>query len=177
MENIIEWISTTPPQVTAHALSNSMTKEKQAVKASRSKRNNRPLTLSLLDSSIEAPAASVIVPAGTYIIGDPCYTIQDVESEWMDALESSNYFSNPIGICRSQNVYGFHTFRGDGLYLGNDGFTYCVDSGIIGLVPVEFGTHAVARGLCKIAVFHTNTRCTSSNGVLKFGRTSINTRK
>ena len=37
----------------------------------------------------------VEVPAGRYILGDPCYAVPD--SEWMELLESCNYFENPIG--------------------------------------------------------------------------------
>ena len=40
----------------------------------------------------------VEVPAGKYILGDPCYAVPD--SEWMELLESCEFFNSPIGTIR-----------------------------------------------------------------------------
>jgi hypothetical protein len=40
-------------------------------------------------------ADTVVVPAGTYILGDPCYAIPD--DKWDEAIATTDCFSAPVG--------------------------------------------------------------------------------
>lgn len=87
-----------------------------------------------------APVGSAVVPAGTYVVGDPCYSIAN--DGWMDWLEAAD-FRNPDkghvlqATIRGKVAVGVKTFAGDGCFTGTDGNEYGVDAGMIGLVPIE----------------------------------------
>ena len=122
----------------------------------------------------------VEVPAGQYILGDPCYAVPD--DEWMELLESCDYFENPIGkITRRDKSYyrivAFSTRWGDGCYRGTDGNSYPVDAGLIGLVPVEaVDMDALRDDLCTVVTFDKPTKCgTDGDGKLRFGHITIDT--
>jgi hypothetical protein len=124
----------------------------------------------------------VIVPAGIYVIGDPCYAVPN--DDWDDLLESCNYFQNPIGYVKRNFthkvfVLAFGTKWGDGCYRGTDDKEYPVDAGLIGLVPVE-----IVEGLADhdgdydgvIVKFDKPTLCIDDgSGKLKFGHITIDT--
>ena len=125
----------------------------------------------------------VEVPAGRYILGDPCYAVPDDE-EWMELLESCDYFNTPIGTIRRNGaglkpfkIVAFSTRWGDGCYRGTDGNSYPVDAGLIGLVPVEvIGMDALRDDLCTVVTFDKPTKCSSDGeGKLRFGHITIDT--
>ena len=124
----------------------------------------------------------VEVPAGRYILGDPCYAVP--EDKWMELLESCNYFENPIGTFSqytrgdTHNYYivAFSTRWGDGSYRGTDGNVYPVDAGLIGLVPWEASTDVIRDDLCTVVTFDKPTKCgTDGDGKLRFGHITIDT--
>jgi hypothetical protein len=123
----------------------------------------------------------VEVPAGHYILGDPCYVVPD--SDWDSLLQSCNYFENPIGYVKDGiqefPVLAFSTLWGDGCYKGTDGNTYPVDAGLIGLVPVEIlgkDVHNLRGDLSKIVTFDKTIKCSrDSDGKLRFGHITIDT--
>jgi len=123
----------------------------------------------------------VEVPAGHYILGDPCYVVPD--SDWDSLLQSCNYFENPIGYVKDGiqefPVLAFSTLWGDGCYKGTDGNTYPVDAGLIGLVPIEIlgkDVHNLRGDLSKIVTFDKTIKCSrDSDGKLRFGHITIDT--
>lgn len=113
---------------------------------------------------------TITVPAGTYVLGDPCYSVGD--DEWMPLLESCGYFceeGSPIGtLPDGQHVYAFGTAYGDGLYTDQFGHKFGVDAGLIGLVP----TTAVKQGLSSevtTVTFFEPTECSTDGETLTFG--------
>jgi hypothetical protein len=123
----------------------------------------------------------VVVPAGIYVIGDPCYAVPD--KDWLPLLETCNYFESPIGYVKDGiqkfAVLAFGTKWGDGCYRGTDDKEYPVDAGLIGLVPVE-----IVEGLADhdgdydgvIVKFDKDTLCIDDgSGKLKFGHITIDT--
>jgi len=122
----------------------------------------------------------VLVPAGQYVIGDPCYAVPD--QYWMPLLESCNYFNNPIGFFSRSGyasdktfVLAFGTKWGDGCYRGTDGNEYPVDAGLLGLVPFN-----VVEDLSEhegfIVTFDKETLCVDDgSGKLRFGHITIDT--
>ena len=120
----------------------------------------------------------VEVPAGRYILGDPCYAVP--EDKWMELLESCNYFENPIGTFSkgtdNHYIVAFGTRWGDGCYRGTDGNSYPVDAGLIGLVPWEASTDVLRDDLCTVVTFDKPTKCSSDGeGKLRFGHITIDT--
>jgi hypothetical protein len=117
----------------------------------------------------------VVVPSGTYAIGDPCYAVPN--DDWADLLESCDYFRNPIGYVKTGeqkfSVLGFGTKWGDGCYRGTDGKAYPVDAGLIGLVPVEMIKDFAD---CELITFEKDTLCIDDgSGKLRFGHITIDT--
>ena len=117
----------------------------------------------------------VVVPAGQYAIGDPCYAVPD--KDWDGLLQSCNYFESPIGYVNDGTqkfpVLAFSTKWGDGCYRGTDGKEYGVDAGLIGLVPVEIVTDLTN---CELVTFDKPTLCIDdTSGKLKFGHITIDT--
>ena len=92
-------------------------------------------------------------------------------------MDSSGGFSTPVGKSRNRNVYAFSTHRGDGTYLGSDGFEFDVDSGLIGLVPVELGMDGIRIGQCRPVIVAEKIQCSCDRGLLIFGNIVINTRR
>jgi hypothetical protein len=121
----------------------------------------------------------VEVPAGKYILGDPCYAVPD--SDWDALLQSCNYFESPIGYIKDGlqefPVLAFGTRWGDGCYAGTDGNLYPVDAGLIGLVPAEVvDMEALRSDLHTVVTFTTAVKCsTDGNGKLRFGCITIDT--
>lgn len=131
----------------------------------------------------------VMVPAGKYVIGDPCYCFPDtpslgLEKPYWDMLgESCDWWQNtPVATLTVQgrefNVLAFDTAFGDGEYEDNQGFVYSVDAGLIGLVPlelVELIGGEVDPSLHKVVDFKRDTVCTNSDGMMVFGHLAIDT--
>ena len=84
----------------------------------------------------------VLMPAGTYLVGDPCYSGigGDKWDEWLTAAaDGATGDRILLADVDGRPVIGIHTWIGDGKYPGSDGNLYAVDSGMIGAVPVELG--------------------------------------
>jgi len=82
--------------------------------------------------------ASVIVPAGEYYVGDPCYGVPN--DRWMEWLEVADYLRQHRILTASLDGYpvvGVGTKYGDGSYVGGPGLEFPVDAGLIGIVAKE----------------------------------------
>ena len=126
---------------------------------------------------MQIKSVDVVVPAGQYVLGDPCYAVPN--DDWDELLASCDYFRNPIGLVRDglQTFYvlGFSTRWGDGEYLGSNGMSYPVDAGLIGLVPVEM-VNDLESHYQNIVTFTKDTVCSyNGSGRLVFGGISIET--
>lgn len=125
-------------------------------------------------------SVDVVVPAGKYVLGDPCYAVPD--ENWDELLESCNYFENPVGYIRLDDLHmnktfilAFPTRWGDGYYLGSNGMNYPVDAGLIGLVPVDIAKDLESH-YQNIVTFTKDTICSyNGSGKLRFGSISIET--
>lgn len=118
---------------------------------------------------------TVYVPAGTYVLGDPCYTVPD--EDWDKLLQSCDYFKRPVGISGGFEVLAFPTLYGDGVYRDQKGREFPVDAGLIGLVPVEYAQITDDKFYPTYTVeFKTLTACECrADGTLIFGDVKIET--
>lgn len=115
----------------------------------------------------------VIIQAGKYYLGDPCYSL---EQSWVDVLIQTDWFTeSPIAEINGHQVLGFRTAYGDGEFRSNTGRTFCVDAGLIGLVAVELAEVENPFSTTVIE-FHEPTLCTNKAGLMKFGLIKIDTR-
>lgn len=76
-----------------------------------------------------------LLNAGVYIIGDPCYNVEE-HNKWAELL-GDDYFDKGFGVLEGETVYAFKTLFGDGTYFDVDSFDYGVDSGLIGIMPLS----------------------------------------
>jgi hypothetical protein len=115
----------------------------------------------------------VTVPAGQYVLGDPCYAVP--YEDWDGLLTSCDFFRNPIGSVGAFKVLAFGTQWGDGCYAGSNGKEYPVDAGLIGLVPIEL-VEDLTEHHDNIVTFNKSTVCsTNGDGKLRFGHIVIDT--
>lgn len=85
---------------------------------------------------------SMILPAGKYWIGDPCYVFPHdgpMENKWDELLVEVDYFNRPYGELDEGRikVWAAPTAYGDGVYASNHDKVFGVDAGVIGIVPQE----------------------------------------
>ena len=140
------------------------------------------------------------LPAGDYIISDPCYVFSDDDYDRL--LEQTGFFGlyNRDGTTNDKNNQGgtfvmgwgremrkhpfacFHTWYGDGGYtsnLLNDG-VYSVDAGMIACIPLALvDSDKLKDGLGLHYHAHTFDKdfvCETYNGTFHFGRIEIYTK-
>lgn len=81
----------------------------------------------------------IVLPAGRYFVGDPCYTAGKDDKAWQDWCSTADFGSDDVMAATFNGlpVVGLHTAYGDGVYYDNEGREYGVDAGLIGAVPEE----------------------------------------
>jgi hypothetical protein len=103
----------------------------------------KEIEVSELAADIKTSENSAVLPPGEYYVGDPSYTAGKDDKAWQEwvniADRTSNSFTDGISGAAYNDypVVAVNTLYGDGLYEGSDGNSYSVDSGSIGVVPVE----------------------------------------
>jgi hypothetical protein len=82
---------------------------------------------------MQTPQGIFKIPAGTYFVGDPCYSF---DKKWDGILEQTDFFEKPVALDESGKPFAvaFNTAYGDGTYLDRHGRSYLVDAGLLGLV-------------------------------------------
>lgn len=116
----------------------------------------------------------VIAKPGKYFLCDPCYVVPD--EDWLGLLGIADYFTDAECVYKGHQIISFSTAHGDGSYQDRFGYEFPVDSGMIGLVPVEFGVQDPGRYSDHLIVEFTEpTECFSEDGKLHFGKYIIDT--
>ena len=108
---------------------------------------------------------------GTYFLGDPCHVV--AEEEWREFMAcwrtGREWHGKPI--------IAFRTMTGDGSYRDQERHGYGVDSGMIGLVPVENIGRELLPGNGRMVELVAETNCAGCDqrGTMKFGKIRIKT--
>ena len=110
---------------------------------------------------------SISVDSGTYFVGDPCYVIKDW-SQFLDSLKDC------IGHSDGHTAIAFTTLYGDGIYSDEDQHGYSVDSGLLGLVPIELA-YRQPENLGRIVTFNNKFMAVLDidYGYIRFGHIKI----
>ena len=119
---------------------------------------------------------SAVLPAGQYIVGDPCYAVED-QGLWMSLLESADFETNPDIYEAQHKQHQFtavSTLHGDGLYYDEQGRSYGVDAGLIGVTPAPNATTA-PHGT-NLVHFDQPFQVSQEGGVITIGNLIIDTR-
>ncbi|KLU62348.1 hypothetical protein CEB3_c13920 [Peptococcaceae bacterium CEB3] len=107
--------------------------------------------------------------AGRYYVGDLCYVVKD----WHQLLTDTDYFRNENCTFKDQPIFVAKTTYGDGTYSDQYSRVYPVDTGSIGIVPVELIDHQPDDA--NITDFAEDFEAYAREGVLYFGDVAINT--
>lgn len=127
----------------------------------------------------------MIMPAGKYWIGDPCYVFPNkgpMENKWDEILAEVNFFEVSYGELDDGKikVWAASTAYGDGRYIGSNGKAFPVDAGLIGIVPKETVDYLgrTDNDLDYLGLFIEFTEpfvVRSNNGLFHFGHIEIDT--
>lgn len=117
---------------------------------------------------------TIIMPAGTYYIGDLCYILRD---EWAEICtltfpEGNRSVEGDFTLSNGKEIAIFDTAYGDGRYPASNGKEINVDSGSIGCVRV-YSTVEVRGAM--IQKFDTEFLVYKEGSVIHFGDISIDT--
>ena len=107
-----------------------------------------------------------------YVVGDLCNALNN--DEWQDYC-----FSEQL----PEGAFSFHTFTGDGTYVDAEGREYGVDSGTIGILPLDkVSDQEKLRTALKYRIVQIldidkvdETDCYEEDGVIVLGPVTINT--
>jgi hypothetical protein len=98
----------------------------------------------------------IIFPPGKYFLGDPSYAVSDAYKDEVDSIPYNTY----LDIDSLGRVAVFDA-RGDGCYLDEEGHPHYVDSGTLGIVPIDELPHEEwirLKGLGRILDFDSQNR-------------------
>ena len=96
---------------------------------------------------------TVEMPAGEYYVGDPCYVLSSESNDiWLaQTIRPPGVEHGAVFHLKERKCVAFRTLVGDGVYPGNDGFEYGVDSGCIGAIPTDaMDWHVIGSGTTMI---------------------------
>jgi len=115
--------------------------------------------------------------AGDYYVGDLCYVLSDEDYHYL--LYISVFSNNMLrwqGEFNGYPLFVAPTSYGDGVYVDDDGDEYFVDSGRIGIVPVEMINPNKRADLGQIISFETDFEVYYDDGIFIFGDLVIDTK-
>ena len=126
---------------------------------------------------------TVILPAGTYFIGDPCYLFghdDEGTKKWEDICNQIDEEPAYVGKLISQGdrlAFIGGTANGDGTFYDHENHEYGVDAGLLGCSPIEWNSYKY-EDLEKLGHVHTfddQFQCTWIDGNFSFGSFIIHT--
>lgn len=117
------------------------------------------------------------LPAGTYYVGDLCYSIS---SRWDDfcerTIDGSRCLEGVFTLADGTVVATYGTAYGDGVYLDDEGREYPVDAGLIGCVLMSSIDEGVdIAGLGHQITFDSDFTVYSVDGTIHIGHIAIDT--
>lgn len=111
---------------------------------------------------------------GTYWVGDLCYVLQ--ADEWDELMIQTSLAEEAVAEIRGFKVGYCGTAFGDGVYMDEERNLYPVDSGSIGIMPLEkIKVSNKIMQLGRIIQMPESFSIENQNGRLRFGNVLIDT--
>lgn len=123
------------------------------------------------------PNVTLTMPAGSYYVGDLCYVMNPQWEEFCEkTIVGHACIDGEVILENGIKIVQFRTAYGDGRYSDQLGNEYGVDAGLIGCIRTEDinDPDSYIKG-GNIINFNSDFKCSSKDGVLKFGHIVINT--
>ena len=114
---------------------------------------------------------SIVLPAGKYYIGDPCYVF--THDSWSPGI--CDAILDDREEHKGVKFFADHTAYGDGTYRGSNGFEYGVDAGLIGAIPFELITDLSGLEYGTVIEVNGELVCESNEGSFQIGDLVIDT--
>ena len=108
--------------------------------------------------------------AGTYFIGDPCLILNE---SWDDFLLKTDM--EQISEFKGEELFYGSTAWGDGDFKDGNGVEYKVESGTIGIFPMNLVEIEELLEMGNIVTFNDDFDVSNDNGLFTFGDVVINT--
>lgn len=123
---------------------------------------------------------SITLPAGKYIIVDPCYVMPDKAYQHMiDTIFNSSYINENRFTYKGKTMVIFGTAYGDGGYENTfNSNQILVDSGLIAIIPIDILSKKSIKensNNSAITEFTNSFECVNNNGILNFGHIIVDT--
>lgn len=104
-----------------------------------------------------------MVPSGEYFIGDPGYAFEEKEWKNICQIDKNDRVQKIIYSWQGKNFF-MVSVGGDGDFIDTQGFTYSVETGSLGLVPIDLISPNLikdCKGPGRFVVFKEATLCRS----------------
>ena len=117
--------------------------------------------------------------AGRYYIVDPGYVI--AEQNWDEFLDNTDFDKGENQTYKQYPIFAHYTAQGDGLFQDKKGKIYSVDSGILGIMPIEAAEKPIPKTkvygkLGHMVEFKQDFKVEYNDGVFIFGDIVIDTK-
>ena len=123
----------------------------------------------------------MMMPAGTYYVGDLCYVMRNEWNEVCDLCfpdESNNSVEGILQLEDGRKFAIFNTEYGDGTYASNDYKSFSVDAGSIGCIlrsDITDPDNLNIEGLGHYITYDEDFEVYNNNGTITFGKLEIYT--
>ena len=129
----------------------------------------------------KSPELVVVLPAGRYFIGDPCYVIpDDLWDEFCELSLDKGTAGQGTGVLQFHGhmMLAADTAFGDGTYTDQGGVEYGVDAGMLAVVPEALGNQTdegEMKRLGNVVEFPSQFIAAACGGKFNFGGIYIDT--
>lgn len=115
----------------------------------------------------------MILPAGKYYIGDPCYVL---ESKSLDVVIDKMVIGTTFEL-NGHMMWGHFTQYGDGTFADQNGTEYPVDGAALAAVPIDLIENPEGEEHGTVLEFENSFSVNYSDGVFWFGGICIDTNR
>ena len=112
------------------------------------------------------------LPAGKYVVSDPCYVLK--RDDFVELMDSSYDNDGELKNEDGGKAVVFSTAHGDGSYDSNKSHSFPVDAGVIAIIPIgqcddEMLSNSLANSACLVVDFKKEFTCSIEDGEMTFG--------
>ncbi len=117
----------------------------------------------------------MILPAGKYYIGDPCYVLDAAAMNAVTDKMTSGEAASSVFEVNGHMMWAHFTQYGDGAFADQNGAEYPVDSAALSAVPIDLVKNPEGEEHGTVIEFDMSFTVNYKNGVFWFGDICIDT--